>query len=174
MRYRAQKVFAANLADHFAGAHAPGLERGAMASQGYGNHARLDNEQVIADLPRFKDRLAGTEGLQGHVLAEGVFLFLTQGRKYWRTVEQRPWPRQVGRRSTFIARQQIDPGRLQVPIGQVEQLIAHHALLAHRGDETADLVFRAAAAGAFQRHTWRWCIEQLTTALHRPLQRIDH
>ncbi|MNS74671.1 hypothetical protein D3C72_1081540 [compost metagenome] len=86
---------------------------------------------MITDLPRFQDRFAGTEGLQGHVLAEGVFLFLAQGGENRRAVEQRPGPRQVGRRSTFIARQQIDPGGLQVPIGQIEQLIAHHPFLAH-------------------------------------------
>ena len=47
-------------------------------------------------------------------------------------------------------------------------------ILSHRGNETADLVFGATAARAFQRHARCGRVEQLPTALHRPLQRVDH
>ncbi|MNF88453.1 hypothetical protein D3C84_709480 [compost metagenome] len=139
------------LADHLPRPHASGFDRRTVTVQRDRHHTGLDDEQVIADLPCIQDRLAGAEGLQGHVLAEGVFLFLAQGGEQRRAIEQRPWPREVARRTGFDARQQVDPGGPQMSVRQVEQLIAYRALFAHRGDKAADFVFVAGSIGAFER-----------------------
>ncbi|MNE71102.1 hypothetical protein D3C80_1669440 [compost metagenome] len=99
-------------ANHLPRPHAPGFELVARPAQGHRDHARFDDEQMIADLARGQDHLARAEGDQLHVLAEGVLFILMQGRENGRAFQQRSWPRQVHRGIALGRQQQADARRL--------------------------------------------------------------